>query len=81
MLNDSNTARRRAMTVVVAFGVVSLLGDVVYEGARSILGPYLGTLGASAAIVGLVSGVGEFTGSALRVATGWMADRTGATGR
>jgi MFS family permease len=64
------------MTVVVAFGVVSLLGDVVYEGARSILGPYLGTLGASAAMVGLVSGVGEFTGSALRVATGWMADRT-----
>ena len=77
MLSDSNTGRRQAMTVVVAFGVVSLLGDVVYEGARSILGPYLGTLGASAAIVGLVSGVGEFTGSALRVATGWMADRTG----
>ena len=77
MLSDSNTLRRRAMTVVVAFGIVSLLGDVVYEGARSILGPYLGTLGASAAIVGLVSGVGDFTGSALRVATGWMADRTG----
>jgi len=66
------------MTVVVAFGVVSLLGDVVYEGARSILGPYLGTLGASAAVVGLASGIGEFTGSALRVATGWLADRTGA---
>lgn len=76
MLRDSGAARRRAMTVVVAFGLVSLLGDMVYEGARSILGPYLGTLGASAAMVGLVSGVGEFTGSALRVATGWLADRT-----
>lgn len=76
MLSDSDTGRRRAMTVVVAFGIVSLLGDMVYEGARSILGPYLGTLGASAAMVGLVSGVGEFTGSALRVATGWVADRT-----
>lgn len=64
------------MVVVVAFGVVSLFGDMVYEGARSILGPFLATLGASAAVVGLVSGIGEFTGSALRLATGWLADRT-----
>jgi len=75
---DGAAARRRAVTVVVAFGLVSLLGDVVYEGARSILGPFLGTLGASAAMVGLVSGVGEFVGSALRAATGWLADRTAA---
>lgn len=72
---DGDAVRRRAVTVVVAFGVVSLLGDMVYEGARSILGPFLGTLGASAALVGLVSGLGEFTGSVLRVATGWLADR------
>lgn len=75
---DADAARRRAVRVVVAFGLVSLLGDVVYEGARSILGPFLGTLGASAAMVGLVSGAGEFVGSALRAATGWLADRTAA---
>lgn len=72
----AGTVRRRALATVVAFGVVSLLADMVYEGARSILGPYLATLGASAVAVGLVSGVGEFVGYALRWATGVMADRT-----
>ncbi|MDQ3880850.1 MAG: MFS transporter, partial [Chloroflexota bacterium] len=48
----------------------------VYEGARSIVGPYLLTLGASAALVGLVSGVGEFIGYGLRVVAGYAADRT-----
>jgi predicted MFS family arabinose efflux permease len=64
------------MTTVVAFGIVSLLADIVYEGARSIIGPYLLTLGASAAVVGLISGVGEFAGYALRTLTGVIADRT-----
>jgi MFS family permease len=77
-LAEDRTAeiRRRAMTTVVAFGVVSLLADIVYEGARGIIGPYLLTLGASAAVVGLVSGVGEFVGYALRTVTGILADRT-----
>jgi len=74
----TDTARRRAFRVIIAFGIVSLLADVVYEGARSILGPYLLTLGASAAVVGLISGIGEFVGFALRVVTGRIADRTGA---
>ncbi len=68
--------RRQAMAAVVTFGVVSLLADIVYEGARSVLGPYLATLGASAAVVGLVSGAGEFVGYALRWVTGVVADRT-----
>ena len=56
---------------VVAFGVVSLLADMVYEGARSIIGPYLATLGASATVVGVVAGAGEFIGYGLRVFTGY----------
>ncbi len=71
-------ARRRALRLVVTFGVVSLLADIVYEGARSILGPYLLAIGASAAAVGFISGAGEFVGFALRVVTGRIADRTGA---
>jgi MFS family permease len=55
---------------VLLFGLVSLLADMVYEGARSIIGPYLAILGASAAVVGLVSGAGEFIGYALRVVSG-----------
>jgi MFS family permease len=62
---------------VVSFGVVSALADVVYEGARSIIGPFLGDLGASAALVGLITGAGEATALVLRLVTGRLADRTG----
>lgn len=61
---------------VLVFGVVSLLADMVYEGARSIIGPYLATLGASAAVVGLVAGAGEFIGYGLRVVAGYAVSRT-----
>lgn len=73
---DSDGRRRAAIRFIVALGVVSLLADMVYEGARSILGPFLATLGASAATVGLISGVGEFAGYGLRVVAGYAADRT-----
>ncbi len=62
---------------VVAFGVVSLLADMVYEGMRSVAGPFLGTLGASAAVVGLVTGAGEALALVLRLVAGPWADRTG----
>jgi MFS family permease len=61
---------------IILLGIVSLFGDVTYEGARSVAGPYLATLGASASIVGLVAGIGEFTGYALRLASGYLVDRT-----
>jgi MFS family permease len=61
---------------VLAFGLVSLLADMVYEGARSIIGPYLATLGASATIVGIAAGAGEFIGYALRVASGYLVRRS-----
>lgn len=62
---------------VVAFGVVSLAADMVYEGMRSAAGPFLGSLGASAVTVGLVTGGGEAVALALRLVTGPVADRTG----
>jgi len=73
----SATARRRALRFVVFIGVVSLLADMTYEGARSITGPYLLVLGASAGVVGFVAGLGELVGYALRVVSGRAADRTG----
>ncbi|MDP5228660.1 MULTISPECIES: MFS transporter [Arthrobacter] len=73
----SSTARvLRPWHFVVAFGVVSLLADMVYEGARSIIGPYLATLGASATVVGLVAGAGEFIGYGLRVVSGYAVSRS-----
>lgn len=62
---------------VLAFGVVSMLADFVYEGARAITGPYLATLGASAVLVGFVTGFGEAVALVFRLGTGHLSDRTG----
>jgi MFS family permease len=68
--------RVSAVRFVVLFGIVSSLGDIVYEGARSVLGPYLGSLGASAAAIGVITGAGEATALGLRLLSGPLADRT-----
>ncbi len=68
--------RRRAVIFILMLGVVSLLADVTYEGARSITGPYLALLGAGAGIVGVVAGAGELIGYGLRFVFGYLADRT-----
>lgn len=61
---------------ILVFGVVSLFADFTYEGARSVSGPFLGLLGAGAATVGVVAGLGELLGYGLRLLSGWAADRT-----
>lgn len=66
-----------AWRVVWWFGFVSLAADMVYEGARSVYGPVLAALGASAVVVGLVTGAGEAVALVLRLAFGPIADRTG----
>lgn len=66
-----------ALQFVILLGVTSLFADMTYEGARSITGPYLGLLGASATVVGVISGFGELIGYALRLVSGFVADRTG----
>jgi MFS family permease len=62
---------------VVGFGVVSLAADMVYEGARSITGPLLASLGASALLVGVVTGAGEALALVLRLVFGPRVDRSG----
>lgn len=62
---------------VVWFGTVSMLADFVYEGARSVTGPLLASLGASALVVGVVTGAGEAAALGLRLVSGPLADRTG----
>ncbi len=69
-------SRPAALKFVVLIGVVSLFSDFTYEGARSITGPYLALLGASATAVGVVAGFGELIGYALRLASGYLADKT-----
>src|SRR6266496_3200541 len=69
--------RRRAILFIVFLGIVSLFGDMTYEGARSITGPYLGLLGVTATTIGIVSGFGELMGYGARLVSGYVGDRTG----
>lgn len=71
-----NPTKHLAFEFILLLGLVSALGDVTYETGRSVSGPYLAYLGASAAVVGAASGLGEFLGYALRLASGYLADRT-----
>ncbi len=68
--------RALAYRIIILFGLVAMCGDLVYEGARSVSGPFLFTLGASAFTVAFIAGFGEFAGYAIRIATGYLADKT-----
>src|SRR4051794_18453001 len=65
-----------AFTFVLMMGAVNFFADMTYEGGGSINGPYLGTLGASAAAVSIIAGFGEFLGYSLRSVSGYIADKT-----
>ncbi len=65
------------MKFVLMIGVLSFFADFTYEGSRSILGPYLALMSASATAVGIVTGFGELAGYSLRLVSGRLADLTG----
>lgn len=66
----------RPWGTVVGFGLVSLATDAVSDGARPLAGPLLAQLGASALLVGLVTGGAEAAAQGLRVLFGPWSDRT-----
>jgi len=68
--------RNAALRFVLIIGVANFFADFTYEGARGIVGPFLGSLGASAAIVGFVAGLGELMGYGLRSVSGYFADKS-----
>src|SRR5213082_1723491 len=67
---------RSALHFVLIIGVANFFADFTYEGARGIVGPFLGSLGASAAVVGFVAGLGELMGYGLRSVSGYFADKS-----
>lgn len=75
-VEEKNILKNHAFKFIIFLGIVSLLADMTYEGARSITGPYLAILGASATVVGFVSGFGELIGYGLRLVSGYISDRT-----
>lgn len=64
-----------AMLFILMMGIVSLFSDMTHEGARSIYGAYLSFLGASAATIGFVTGLGELFGYSFRLLAGFITDR------
>lgn len=67
---------KSALRFVILIGIISLFADFTYEGARSINGQFLQTLGASATVVGFTVGFGELVGYGLRSVFGYLADKT-----
>ncbi len=66
-----------AVKFVLMVGVMSFFADFTYEGSRSIIGQYLGLLGAGALAISMITGFGELVGYGLRLFSGRSADRTG----
>ena len=75
-MTEQKDLRRKAYVAIMLMGVVSMLGDIVYESGRGIAPDYLYFLGASAFLVGLTSGVGELVGYGMRLISGPLADRS-----
>ncbi len=74
-LSDNKSAiAKLALRFVLIIGMVNFFADFSYEGARSINGAFLASLGASSIAVGLVAGFGELVGFGLRSLTGFAAD-------
>jgi hypothetical protein len=68
--------RSAAVKFIICLGIVSLFADMTYEGAHSSVGAFLKDLGATAAQVGILAGLGEMLGASLRYFSGRLADRT-----
>ncbi|HOW87029.1 MAG TPA: MFS transporter [Candidatus Omnitrophota bacterium] len=75
-IKDLAPNKRKALQLILLFGLVSLFGDIIYEGARSVNGPYLKVLGANAIAVGFIAGLGEFLGYGIRLLSGYFSDKT-----
>ena len=76
MKSKKRGAMSQAMAFILLFGIVSLFSDMTHEGASSIRGAYLSLMGASAAAIGFVSGLGELVGYSLRYVFGRITDKT-----
>lgn len=73
--NANVLTSRNALMFVVLIGIVSLFADTTYEGARSIAGPFLGSLGADGLTVGIIVGLGELVGYSVRMFSGILSDK------
>ena len=76
MADGLKISKRTAYVAILTLGLVSMLGDIVYESGRGIAPDYLMFLGASAFMVGIISGAGEFLGYGARLISGALSDKS-----
>ncbi|MBV9275986.1 MAG: MFS transporter, partial [Verrucomicrobia bacterium] len=77
MKTPATRKQSAALRFVLTIGILSFFADFTYEGARSVYGPFLALLSASATTVSVVTGFGELVGYGFRLVSGRWADRTG----
>ena len=66
--SKKSLVRNSALRFVLLIGILSFFADFTYEGSRSILGPYLSSLQASAFVVGAF----QAWGSCWAMACAWF---------
>ena len=76
MIEGLKISKKTAYVAILAMGIVSMLGDMVFESGKGIAPDYLRFLGASAFLVGAVNGVGEFLGYGARLVSGSLSDKS-----
>jgi hypothetical protein len=69
-------SRKNAYYAILLLGIVSLMGDIVYEGSRGLIPSYLELLGATAFIISFVGGLCDFLGYVFRLVSGFLVDVT-----
>jgi len=72
--NTDSASKTTIYKAIFLMGLVSLLGDTVYEGGRGNIPSFLYYLGASAVVVGAVGGLGELVGYTMRLVGGVLVD-------
>jgi hypothetical protein len=70
---EQKEVKRKTYVAIMLMGVVSMLGDIVYESGRGIAPDYLYFLGASALLVGLTSGGFVVVAQAIAIFLLWYA--------
>jgi len=65
------------LKIIILLGLISLFGDLVYEGGRSVLPELMRQLGLTAVGVGFIMGSAELAGWVSRPLGGIIADRVG----
>ncbi|MEW6088315.1 MAG: MFS transporter [bacterium] len=68
--------KQTAIMLIILFGIISLFGDIIYEGARSVYGPFAKIIGMDIVLLGFITGMAEFLGYFIRFISGYLSDKT-----